>query len=102
MHKPKRDFFKEYFDPPRPTPEEYERYKKMTPGERLEETFRLTAEFRRKLLKEPQEYVDAFFEAVRRDHDEGNRLILEGLARCFRNKEEPDEPEEGPHRPEKS
>ena len=88
MHTPKRDFFKEYFDPPRPTPEEYERYRKMTPSERLTETFRLTREFNKELFKEPPEYVAAFFEAVRRDHDEATRCLLEGLARAeLRNSE---------------
>lgn len=61
--------------------ETLERYRRMTPGERLELTFRLTEEATPYLFVGTPEQVRRKFELLRRQNDERNERILAGLAR---------------------
>jgi hypothetical protein len=56
-----------------------EKYRRMTVNERLALTFKLTDEKFPLLLKGTPAQVSRRFELLRRDKDERNRLILEGL-----------------------
>jgi hypothetical protein len=64
--------------------ETLERYRRMTPGQRLELTFQLTEEAEPYLFAGTPEQVKRKFELLRRQNDERNRRILEGLARARR------------------
>jgi hypothetical protein len=61
--------------------ETLERYKRMTPSERLELTLRMIEESIPALLEGPPEVVNRRFELLRRQNDERNRRMLEGIAR---------------------
>ena len=61
--------------------ETLERYKRMTPSERLELTLRMIEESIPALLEGPPDVVDRRFELLRRQNDERNRRMLEGIAR---------------------
>jgi hypothetical protein len=66
------------------SPETLERYRRMTPGERLELTFRLMEDAEPYLFVGTPEQVDRKFELLRRQNDERNRRMLEGLSRSKR------------------
>jgi len=55
----------------------------MTPGERLALTLKMTAEAEPYLFAGTPEHVKRRFELLRRENDERNRNILEGLARLI-------------------
>jgi phage terminase Nu1 subunit (DNA packaging protein) len=59
-----------------------ERYRRMTPAERLRITLQMIREAIPELLRGPPEVVDRRFELLRRQNDERNRRILEALARA--------------------
>jgi hypothetical protein len=61
--------------------ETLEAYRQMTPGQRLELTFRMIEESIPYLLAGPPEVVDRRFELLRRQNDERNRLMLAAIAR---------------------
>ncbi len=63
------------------SPETLERYRRMTPGERLALTLKLTEESEPYLFYGTPEQVRRKFELLRRQNDERTRRILEGLAR---------------------
>jgi hypothetical protein len=62
--------------------ETLERYRKMTPGERLALTFQLSDEAMPFLLHGTPEQVKRKFELLRRENDARNEGILTGLARA--------------------
>jgi hypothetical protein len=62
--------------------ETLEEYRRMTPGERLALTFRLTDEATPYLFAGTPEQVRRRFELLRRQNDERNERILAGLARA--------------------
>jgi hypothetical protein len=61
--------------------ETLEMYRRMTPGQRLALTFRMIRENVPALLEGPPEAVRRRFELLRRQNDERNRRMLEGIAR---------------------
>lgn len=66
------------------SPETLERYRRLTPGERLELTFKLTDEAEPYLFVGTPEQVKRRFELLRRQNDERNLRMLEGIARAKR------------------
>lgn len=60
--------------------ETIERYRKMTPGERLSLTLEACREAMPYLVSGPPEIVDRRFELIRRENDARNRAMLERLA----------------------
>lgn len=64
--------------------ETLERYRRMSPGERLALTLKLTAESEPYLLYGTPEQVNRKFELLRRENDERNRRMLEAIARTKR------------------
>ncbi|HUY36037.1 MAG TPA: hypothetical protein VMV69_25080 [Pirellulales bacterium] len=56
-------------------------YRSMTPGERLQLTLRMIDEAMPFLFAGPADVVSRRFELIRRQNDERNRLMLEGIAR---------------------
>jgi hypothetical protein len=64
--------------------ETLERYRRMTPGERLALALKLTAESEPYLLYGTPEQVRRKFELMRRENDERNRRMLEAIARTKR------------------
>lgn len=65
--------------------ETLERYRRMTPGERLALAIRLTEDSEPYLLYGTAEQVDRKFELLRRENDERNRRILEAIDRTKRD-----------------
>jgi hypothetical protein len=61
--------------------ETLEEYRRMTPGERLALTLKLTEESEPFLLYGTPEQVDRKFELLHRENDERNRRMLEAIAR---------------------
>jgi hypothetical protein len=61
--------------------ETLEEYRRMTPGERLSLTLKMIRESVPWLLHGPPEVVKRRFELLRRQNDERNRNMLEGIAR---------------------
>ena len=61
--------------------ETLELYRRMTPGERLRLTLEMTHEATKQLLQGSPEVVDRRFELLRRQNDERNRRMCEGMAR---------------------
>ena len=72
--------------------ETLEQYRRMTPGERLALTLKLSEEKFPLLLQGTPEQVERRFELLRRDKDERNRLILEGLGCAMLGEKLPDRP----------
>lgn len=64
--------------------ETLERYRKMTPGERLALALKLTAESEPFLAHGSPEQVDRKFELMRRENAARNRRMLEAIARTKR------------------
>ncbi len=64
--------------------ETLERYRQMTPGERLALTFKLIDESEPWLFVGTPEQVKRKFELLRRENDERNRRMLEAMARADR------------------
>ncbi|MDA1049667.1 MAG: hypothetical protein O3C40_04185 [Planctomycetota bacterium] len=62
-------------------PETLEAYRRMTPSERLRLTLEMTTANTPYLFLGTPEQVDRKFELLRRQNDERNRNMLEGLAR---------------------
>ena len=67
--------------------ETLERYRRMTPGERLALTFRLTDEATPYLFAGTPEQVRRKFELLRRQNDERNQRILKGIAKTMHKHE---------------
>ena len=67
------------------SPETLERYRRMTPGERLALSIQITQESEPYLLYGTPEQVDRKFELLRRQNDERNRNMLEAIARTRRD-----------------
>jgi hypothetical protein len=61
--------------------ETLEEYRRMTVGERLALTLKLTEESEPYLLYGTPEQVDRKFELLRRENDERNRRMLDAIAR---------------------
>jgi len=70
--------------------ETLEEYRRMTPGQRLALAFRLTDEATPYLFAGTPEQIKRRFELLRRQNDQRNQRILEGIARTMRNHEERD------------
>jgi hypothetical protein len=68
--------------------ETLERYRKMTPGERLALTFQLTDEATPYLFYGTPEQVSRKFELLRRENDARNKGVLTGIARARQLDEE--------------
>jgi hypothetical protein len=64
--------------------ETLERYRQMTPGERLALTLEMTEESEPYLLYGTQEQVSRKFELLQRENDERNRRMLTAIARTKR------------------
>lgn len=64
--------------------ETLEEYRRMSVGERLALTLKLTEESEPYLLHGTPEQVDRKFELLRRENDERNRRMLEAFARTKR------------------
>ena len=64
--------------------ETLENYRRMTPGERLALTLKMSTEAMPHLLAGTPEQVDRKFALLRRENDERNRRMLEGIARTKR------------------
>ena len=64
--------------------ETLEEYRRMTVGERLALTLKLTEESEPYLLYGTPEQVDRKFELLRRENDERNQRMLEAIARTKR------------------
>jgi len=60
--------------------ESLERYRRMTASERLRITLQMIEESTPHLLRGTPEEVDRRFELLRRENDERNRRMLEGIA----------------------
>ena len=60
--------------------ETLEQYRRMTPGERLALTFRLTDEATPYLFAGPADQVKKRFELLRRQNNERNQRMLAGLS----------------------
>jgi hypothetical protein len=67
------------------SPETLERYRRMTPGERLALAIKLTEESEPYLLYGTPEQVDRKFELLHRENDERNQRMLEAMARTKRS-----------------
>ncbi len=65
--------------------ETLERYRRMTPSERLALTFEMIRENTPWLLYGPTEVVDRRFELLRRENDQRNRNMLTAIARTRTN-----------------
>jgi len=65
--------------------ETLEQYRRMTSSERLRLTLEMIREATPFLLKGTPEQVDRRFELLRRQNDERNRRMLEGIARTRKN-----------------
>lgn len=63
------------------TQEELDRYRKMTPSERLALSLKMTREHTAWLMTQPKEYVDQFFDDLRREKRLSNENILRKLQR---------------------
>lgn len=61
--------------------ETLERYRRMTTAERLKLAMKMSDEAAVYLLRGTPEQVDRRFELLRRQNDERNRRMLEGIAR---------------------
>jgi hypothetical protein len=61
-----------------------ERYRRMTPAERLRLTLEMTEQAVPHLLRGTPEQVARRFELLRRQNDDRNRRMLEGIARTRR------------------
>jgi hypothetical protein len=70
------------------SPETLERYRRMTPGERLALTFRLTDESTPYLFFGTPAQIKRRFELLRRQNAERNEGILAGIARARQIDEE--------------
>ena len=67
--------------------ETLDRYRRMTPGERLALSFRLTEEATPHLFAGTPEQVQRRFELLHRQNEERNRRMLEGISRTRRSDE---------------
>ena len=63
------------------SPETAQRYRRMTPSERLRLTLKMIREATPFLLRGTPEQVDRRFELLRLQNDRRNRCMLEGIAR---------------------
>jgi hypothetical protein len=66
------------------SPETLEHYRRMTPGQRLSLSLRMTTEQTPWLFAGPPDVVTRRFELLRRQNDERNLRICEALARAER------------------
>ncbi len=64
------------------SPRTLERYRRMTPGERLAETFRLIREATPWLLRGTPEQVDRKFALLERENNLRNQRMLSAIARA--------------------
>jgi hypothetical protein len=63
--------------------EALERYRRMTPGERLKLTLEMIRDNTPYLLQGPPDVVERRFELLRRQNDDRNRRMLEVIARSL-------------------
>jgi hypothetical protein len=66
--------------------ETLERYRKMTPGERLELTFQMMRENTPYLFQGSEELIDRRFELLQRENDARNRNMAEVFGRLRKEK----------------
>jgi hypothetical protein len=66
--------------------ETLERYRKMTPGERLELTFQMMRENTPYLFQGSEELIDRRFELLQRENDARNRNMAEVFGRLRKDK----------------
>lgn len=66
------------------SPETLERYRRMTPSERLSLAIKLTEDSEPYLLYGTLEQIDRKFELIRRENDLRNQRMLEAFARTKR------------------
>lgn len=66
------------------SPETLAAYRRMTPSERLTLTLQAIRESQPYLLRGTNDVIDRRFELLRRENDERNRRLLEGLAAAER------------------
>jgi hypothetical protein len=69
------------------SPETLERYRRMTPGERLKLTLQMTRDNSPFLFQGDPELVERRFQLLRRQNDERNQAMLETLARAEKRHE---------------
>lgn len=65
----------------KPDAETLERYRRMTISERLQLTMEMIREESKFLVEGPEDVVNARFEQIRRENDDRNQRMLEGIAR---------------------
>lgn len=66
-------------------PETLEAYRRMTPSERFKITMDLLRANARRIFEGPEEVVNRRFELLRKQNDERNQRMLEGIARTRHN-----------------
>lgn len=71
------------------SPETIERYRRMTPSQRLGLTLRAIRESTPYLLLGDPQVVRRRFELIRRENDQRNRAMLEALAKAQEHHERP-------------
>ena len=69
------------------SPETLERYRQMTPGQRLKLTLQMTRENSPYLFQGDPNLVERRFELLRRQNDERNQAMLEALANAEKRHE---------------
>jgi len=67
------------------SPEQLEQYRRMTPGERIVVSLKMTAWNWEHLFRGPQELIDRRFELLNRENDLRNKNMLEAIARSKKN-----------------
>ena len=67
--------------------ETLERYRQMTPGQRLKLTLQMTRENSQYLFKGDPKLVERRFELLRRQNNERNQAMLEALAKAEKRHE---------------
>ena len=72
--------------------ESLEEYRRMTIAERSVIVMQMIRDGQKALLSGPSEVVDRRFELLRRQNDEGNRRMLEAIARTRKAEESPPPP----------
>ncbi len=74
----------------RPSREKLEEYRRMTPGERLDLTLKMSKQYQHCLFKGTPYQIKRRFERMRQFRDEGHRLMCEAFAREKRYSESRD------------
>ncbi len=69
------------------SPEQLEEYRRMTPGERIALSLKMTAEQWPAMMSGTKEQIDRRFELLNRENDLGNANILAAFARLKEQEE---------------